>query len=169
MAAQAGRARNVLPRTRGVEGGPRHSRSRELMRVAFLVADLGRSGGMAVIRTFAAHLREREGVDCELVVCAQPAGRAPVDGGKVPVRWLSDVRETPIDVAIATWWTTTESLWDLRASRRAVLIQSVEPRYYREGAYPDRLGAEAVFDLPVHWLAVSEHLHRLVTEVRPDA
>lgn len=139
------------------------------MRVAFLVAELGRSGGMAVIRDRARHLREHAGAACTLVVC-DPGAREPgAEDGDVPVRRLEDVAGEPVDVAIATWWTTAECLWELPARQRAVLLQSLDSRYYREAEHADRLGAEAVLDLPVHYLVVSEQLRRSLAELRPEA
>ncbi|MBA2515826.1 MAG: glycosyltransferase family 4 protein, partial [Solirubrobacterales bacterium] len=133
------------------------------MRVAFLVAELGRSGGMEVIREYARRLD-----DAVLVVCSGEPPSA-VEGG-LTVRRLAEMEdEPPVDVAIATWWTTTEALWKLRAGRRAVLLQGQDFAYYRDDEPSDRLGAQAVFDLPVDWLAVSPHLARFVELLRPGA
>jgi hypothetical protein len=138
------------------------------MRVVVLVPELGRSGGMSVVWDLARHLQEQGDIDCELLVCA-PDDLPVSEAHGVPVRRLEDAGTADVDVAIATWWTTTERLWDLRAGHRAILLQSVDHRYYRDEETPDRLGAEAVLDLPVHWLVVSESLRRLVAAVRPDA
>lgn len=138
------------------------------MRVAFLVAELGRSGGMAVIGDHAGHLAS-DGAQCTLVVCAPDPGDLPEASAGVPVRRLAEVGHEPVDVAIATWWTTAESLWDLPARRRAVFLQSLEQRYYREPERADAQGAAAVLDLPVDWLVVSDHLRRLLADTRPEA
>ena len=118
---------------------------RGLMRVAFLVAELGRSGGMGVIRDWARALD-----DAVLVVCgdargAQPAARRTAH----PCGRCGDGGE-PVDVAVATWWTTADALWDLpgAAARRARCRASTQ-RYYRDDEPADRLGAAAVLDLPV--------------------
>ena len=63
---------------------------------------------------------------------------------------------------MATWWTTADALWDVPARRRVVLLQGHDARYYRDGEPADRLGAEAVLDLPVDFVAVSPHLARVV-------
>jgi glycosyltransferase involved in cell wall biosynthesis len=133
------------------------------MRVAFLVAELGRSGGMGVIRDWARSLD-----DAVLVVCG-PAEELPGEDDGVPVRPLAAMADEPVDVAIATWWTTCESLWDLPARRRAVLLQSLEQHYYRDGEPADRLGAAAVLDLPVAWLPIAPHLAAHVERVAPGA
>ena len=133
------------------------------MRVAFLVAELGRSGGMAVIREYARRLDDAVLVEC--------SGKAhPHDDGGVRVARLADMAdEPPFDVAIATWWTTTEALWRLPAHRRAILLQGLDFAYFRDDEAADRLGAQAVFDLPLDWLAVSPHLARCVKLVHPGA
>jgi hypothetical protein len=132
------------------------------MRVAFLVAELGRSGGMGVIRGWARRLD-----DAELVVCgAGPDLPSDVDG--VPVRSLAATAGDEVDVAVATWWPTTEALWDVAARRRVVLLQSLDQRYYRDDEPADRLGAAAVLDLPVGFVAVSDHLARVVEAWRGE-
>jgi glycosyltransferase involved in cell wall biosynthesis len=131
------------------------------MRVAFLVEELGRSGGMAVIRRHARHLREVEGMDAELVVCGP---RAELGEEDVPVRRLADVRH--YDVAIATWWTTTDALFELEARRRVAYLQNLEFRYYREHELADRLGALSVLDLPVDYIVIASHMRDLLAELR---
>jgi glycosyltransferase involved in cell wall biosynthesis len=133
-------------------------------RVAFLVEELGRSGGMAVIRRHARHLREVEGMDVELVVCGP---RASLGDEAVPVRRLADVRD--YDVAIATWWTTADALFELEARRRVVYLQNLEFRFYREHELADRLGAMSVLDLPVDYVVVASHMQALLAELRPQA
>jgi glycosyltransferase involved in cell wall biosynthesis len=133
-------------------------------RVAFLVAELGRSGGMAVIRRHARHLIEVEGMDVELVVCGAGAELGEED---VPVRRLADARD--YDVAIATWWTTAEALFELEARRRVAYLQNLEFRFYRQHELVDRLGALSVLDLPVDYIVVSSHIQALLDDLRPSA
>jgi O-antigen biosynthesis protein len=133
-------------------------------RVAFLVEELGQSGGMAVIRRQARHLRDVEGMDVELVVCGPRAGVGDED---VPVRRLADARD--YDVAIATWWTTADALFELEARRRVAFLQNLEFRFYREHELADRLGALSVLDLPVDYIVVSSHMQALLAELRPQA
>jgi glycosyltransferase involved in cell wall biosynthesis len=146
------------------------SRSRaEAPRVAFLVADLGRSGGMAVVRRYARHLAEGEGMQCKLVVCAAKHDRLPDTADGIPVTTLAAIRGERVDVAIATWWTTAESLFELDALRRIVFLQSLEHRFYREHENADRVGALSVLDLPVEFIAIGSHMSRLLDRHRPDA
>lgn len=135
-----------------------------MTRIAFLVEELGRSGGMAVIRRHARHLSEREGMDVELVVCG---ARARVEEEEVPVRRLADARD--YDIAIATWWTTAESLFELEARRRVAFLQNLEFRFYREHELADRLGALSVLDLPVDYVVVASHMEELLARLRPQA
>jgi glycosyltransferase involved in cell wall biosynthesis len=123
------------------------------VRVAFLVEELGRSGGAATIRAYADGLRER-GFEVDLVEAA--AGGA-ADGGE------------PYDVAIATWWSTALDLWRVPARRRALFLQSLESRFYEEPHYYERLAAEAVLALPVSFVTVAGWLRDLLAELRPDA
>jgi len=115
------------------------------MRVAFLVAGPGRSGGMGVIHGCARHL------DAAVYTPEEAAESAPVD------------------VAVATWWTTADALWDVPARRRVVLLQGHDARHYREDEPADRLGAAGVLDLPVDFVAVSPHLARVVAAAAPGA
>src|SRR5687768_14007560 len=133
------------------------------MHVALLVAELGRSGGMGVIREWARRLD-----DAVLVVCGDAADGPPALDG-VPVLPLAAAAAEPVDVAVATWWPTTEALWDLPARCRVVLLQSLDQRYYHDDEPADRLGAAAVLDLPVGFVAVSPHLARVVAAWRDDA
>ena len=57
----------------------------------------------------------------------------------------------------------------LRAQRHVVLLQSLDQRYYHDDEPADRLGAAAVLDLPVGFVAVSSHLARTVSALRPEA
>ena len=135
-----------------------------MTRVAFLVEELGRSGGMAVIRRHARHLRDFVGMDVELVVCGR---RAALGDEDVPVRQLADARD--YDVAIATWWTTAEALFELEARRRVVFLQNLEFRFYREHELADRLAALSVLDLPVDYIVLASHMQALLAQLRPQA
>jgi O-antigen biosynthesis protein len=138
-------------------------------RVAFLVEELGRSGGMAVIRRHARHLREVERVDCSLVVCGPKPGEVPAAEDGIPVRTLAAARREPVDVAVATWWTTADALYELDAARQVVFLQNLEHRFYREQERVDRLGALGVFDLPADFLVIATHMRALLERLRPDA
>jgi hypothetical protein len=129
-------------------------------RVAFLVESLGRSGGMAVIREHARSL------DATLVVCHPRPGELPATDAGVPVRRLAEAE--PVDVAIATWWTTAERLFEVQTRRRALYLQNLEFRFYDDRT-PDQLGAFGVLDLPVDYLVIASHMQALLARLRPDA
>ena len=135
-------------------------------RVGFLVEGLGRSGGMSVIGRYARHLANQEGWAPTLIVTGR--NTAGISESQVPVVSLEDA-DGHWDLLIATWWTTTEALWALPASRRALFVQGIEQRFYREKDWPDRLAAMTVFDLPVAYIVVSEYMVALLRELRPDA
>ncbi|MEA2350122.1 MAG: hypothetical protein QOG86_1063, partial [Thermoleophilaceae bacterium] len=104
------------------------------MRVCLLVPELGRSGGAQTIRSLVRTLDEHEGIEVDVLVTdPRAAGRSELpDGGP------------EYDVAVATWWETAADLWRVRAARRAVLLQSVESRFYEERHFVERLAAEEV-------------------------
>ena len=141
----------------------------EPLRVAFLVEELGRSGGMAVVRRYARHLLDVEGARCSLVVCGPKPGRLPEADDGIPVTTLKEARGEPVDVAVATWWTTAESLFELDAARRVVFLQNLEHRFYREDERVDRLGALGVLDLPVDFVVIASHMRAVLDRLRPDA
>jgi glycosyltransferase involved in cell wall biosynthesis len=139
----------------------------EPLRVGFLVEELGRSGGMAVVRRYARHLIEA-GTRCSLVVCATKPDGLPVQDDGIPVQALAHVDE-PLDVAVATWWTTAEALFELEAARRVLLLQNLEHRFYRDEERAERLGALGVLDLPVDFVVIASHMRALLERLRPDA
>jgi glycosyltransferase involved in cell wall biosynthesis len=120
------------------------------VKVAFLVGELGRSGGAATIRSYADGLRER-GFEVDTLA----VGALPPNGDHY-------------DVAIATWWPTAFHLWDVSAGRRVVFLQSVESRFYEERHWFERLAAEEVLALPVSFVTVARWMQELLAEIRPD-
>src|ERR1035437_7946682 len=64
------------------------------------------------------------------------------------------------DVAVATWWETTFTLFELSADRYAYFVQSLEDRFYRHDE-AERLGAALTLDLPVAFITDAG--------LRPDA
>ena len=120
------------------------------MRVAFVLPDLSRSGGVGVVLEHARRLEADHGFDMELVTPAEARGRR-------------------CDVAIATWWTTAEALYALDATHRAIFLQSLEYQWYRPDEAADMLPASLTLSLPVTYLAVSEGLRTALERLRPDA
>jgi glycosyltransferase involved in cell wall biosynthesis len=131
------------------------------MRIAFLLHELGGAGGMGVV---VGHARR---LGAEIVLTG--GGSGTLDG--VTVRSLDEARDIAIeyDVALATWWETAPALWELRARSRAVFLQSLEERFYREDEVWERYGAASVLGLPVHFVTIGDWLQDVVSELRPDA
>jgi O-antigen biosynthesis protein len=134
------------------------------LRVGLLIQEFGRSGGAQAVLTYA---RALDGA--ELVVTAPHPGELPADVGGVPVRRLADARGERYDCAVATWWTTAGSLWELDAARRLVFLQSVESRFYEEHDFAERFAAESVLALPVGYVVVATWMRDLLASLRPDA
>jgi hypothetical protein len=70
------------------------------------------------------------------------------------------------DVAVSTWWETTDQLFALDAARYASFVQSLEERFYgpRE---PERLGAALALDLPVRFVTEARWIARALERLQP--
>lgn len=123
------------------------------MRVLFLVPTLRPSGGVEVVRRHAKRLTDAHGMTAEVVA---------VDSEELPTG-------DPYDVAVATWWTTADVLWEVPARRRAILVQGLDERHYGPGEPPDLLGAQIPLALPIAFLTASRHLHGVLGRLRPSA
>jgi glycosyltransferase involved in cell wall biosynthesis len=72
------------------------------------------------------------------------------------------------DIAIATWWETTFTLFELDAERYAYFVQSLEDRFYQHNE-AERLGAGLTFDLPVAFITEAGWIAQTLAGLRPDA
>jgi len=135
------------------------------MRVAFLTQDLALSGGVGVVVEHASHLASDHGFDVDLVL-TRPTDRAWRFRGLEGLRVLGlpDARALTYDVAVATWWETTQHLFELDAARHATFVQSLEDRFYEDGD-PRRLAAILAQDLPTRFITearwIADHLEAL--------
>jgi hypothetical protein len=134
------------------------------VKVAFLLPELGRSGGAQAVLGHVRRLRGG-GVDAELVLTSAP----PAAGAEVPVRGLAEAREGRYDVALATWWATVDALWEIDARGRALLVQNVEHRFYRPYELADLVGALSVLCEPLDFICIAGFMRDLLAELRPDA
>lgn len=127
------------------------------MRVAFLTQDLQLSGGVGVVVEHASQLARRHGMDVSLVLTATQAEPDWSFRGleHLHVVPLDDARAMRFDVALSTWWETSDWLFDLDAARYASFVQSLEERFYLPEEV-ERIAAGLTLDLPV----------RFVTEAR---
>ena len=124
------------------------------MNVAFLLNDLHLSGGVSTVVEHARRLTDRHGWRVALVLVREPdvpdwQYRKLVG---LPVLLLDEVADERFDIAVATWWETTSSLFGLQAERYACFVQNLEERFYLPGQHADRLGAAVTHNLPVAYL-----------------
>jgi O-antigen biosynthesis protein len=140
------------------------------LRVAFLLNDLQLSGGVGVVVEHARQLSHRHGFDVMLVLAREQEEppwryRGLTD---IPVETLPQARHEEFDVAVATWWETAFSLFELRAARYAYFVQSLEDRFY----HPDeaeRIGASLTMDLPVDFITEARWIADTIRGTRPEA
>jgi glycosyltransferase involved in cell wall biosynthesis len=140
------------------------------LRVAFLLNDLQLSGGVGVVVEHARQLSDRHGFDVTLVLAREQEEppwryRGLTD---IPVETLPQARHEQFDVAVATWWETAFSLFELRAARYAYFVQSLEDRFY----HPDeaeRIGASLTMDLPVDFITEARWIADTIRGTRPEA
>jgi hypothetical protein len=137
------------------------------MRVAFLVPSLEPSGGVLTVVQHARLLRERAEIDAVVVVGREAP--ADVSIASVPVLGVAAALEATWDVAVATWWTTWAAATELRSSRRVLLLQGLDERFYATSEPFERLGASVALAAADEVIAVSEHLRRVVAALRPGA
>jgi glycosyltransferase involved in cell wall biosynthesis len=139
------------------------------VRIAFLVNDLQLSGGVGVVIHHARELT-RHGHDVSLVLVREQDlphwGYDALAG--MHVASLAEAQQDRFDVAVATWWETTYSLFTVPAERYAYFVQSLEDRFY-EPEMIQRLGAAVTLDLPVAFITEARWIRDTLAELRPDA
>lgn len=140
------------------------------MKVAFLLNDLQLSGGVGVVVQHARELVLRHGHDVTLVlVREQEAAPWQFDGlAHLRVEGLDDARRERFDIAIATWWETVYTLFELDADRYVHFIQSLEDRFY-DARSAERHAAAGVLDLPVSYVTEASWIAETIRQSRPDA
>lgn len=140
------------------------------MKVAFLLNDLQLSGGVGVVVQHARELALRHGHDVTLVlVREQEAAPWEFDGlAHLHVEGVDQARAQHFDVAIATWWETVFSLFDLDADRYVHFIQSLEDRFYDRAA-AERSAAATTLHLPVTFVTEASWIAETLSRIRPQA
>ena len=139
------------------------------MRIAFFVNDLQLSGGVGVV-IHHARQQTRHGHDVSLVLVREqdlPHWRYDALAG-MHVASLGEAQDDHFDIAVATWWETTYSLFTVPAERYAYFVQSLEDRFY-EPEMVERLGAAVTLDLPVAFITEARWIRDTLAELRPDA
>lgn len=141
------------------------------MKVAFLVNDLQLSGGIGVVVQHARRLSELDGWDVTLVLVRpqeDESWHGYEDVAHLHVHTREEALAEEFDVAVATWWETTFTLFELRARRYAYFVQSLEDRFY----HPDeaeRLGAALTLDIPAAFITEARWIADTIAGLRPDA
>lgn len=141
------------------------------MRVAFLVNDLALSGGVGVIVQHARRLSMLDGWDVTLVLVREQEELTWHGYEHLPhlhVRSRQEALGEQYDVAVATWWETTFTLFELSAERYAYFVQSLEDRFYHHDE-AERLGAALTLDLPVSFITEATWIADTLGGLRPDA
>ena len=114
------------------------------MKACFLVNDLQLSGGIGVVVQHARNLVHDHGFDVTLVLVRpqdDPHWRYESLEG-LRVESIAEASHEHFDVAVATWWKTTFSLFAVPATRYAYFVQSLEDRFYKtDQARPAAEGA----------------------------
>ncbi|HEX7292240.1 MAG TPA: glycosyltransferase family 4 protein [Conexibacter sp.] len=140
------------------------------MKLAFLLHDLQLSGGVGVVVQHARELVTRHGHDVTLVLTREQE-REPweFDGlAHLHVAGLADARSERFDVAIATWWETTFSLFELEADRYASFVQSLEHRFYPPNV-PERTLAALTQGLPVAYVTEARWIADTLAQLQPES
>ena len=140
------------------------------MNVAFLINDLQLSGGIGVVVEHGRQLSDRLGWDVSLVLVRE---QETPDWGyeqlaDLRVISLAEAQQRHYEVAVATWWETTFSLFTVPAERYAYFVQSLEDRFYLHDE-PERIGAALTLDLPVAFITEARWIEQTLSALRPDA
>jgi len=140
------------------------------VRVAFLLHDLQLSGGVGVVVQHARELVERHDFDVTLVLTHEQEQEPwAFDGlAHLHVEGLAQARAQRFDLAIATWWETTFSLFELHADRYATFIQSLEDRFYPPGV-PERSSAALTQGLPIAFVTEARWIADTLRALHPQA
>jgi glycosyltransferase involved in cell wall biosynthesis len=141
------------------------------MKVAFLVNDLQLSGGVGVVVQHARQLSLIDDWDVTLVLVRPEEG--PTWHGyehlqHLHVRSREEALAEEYDVAVATWWETTFTLFELSARRYAYFVQSLEDRFYHHDEAA-RLGAALTLNLPVTFITEARWIRDTLAGLRRDA
>jgi glycosyltransferase involved in cell wall biosynthesis len=140
------------------------------VKVAFLLNDLGLSGGVGVVARHAHLLRDAHGIESTLVLSrTAPCDRWSYEALEaVPVLTIEQARTEQFDVAVATWWETTAAIRRVRAHRHAYFVQSLEDRFYEPEHIAQALGARSTLDLPVVFVTEARWIRDTLRQLRPD-
>jgi O-antigen biosynthesis protein len=138
------------------------------VRVAFLLPDLSLSGGAGIVVQHARRLAADHGMEVVLIMTRDRSelrwSYAGLD--EVRISDLSGVAGERFDVAIATWWETALSLFDVDARRYAYFLQLLEDSAYLPED-PERLGFQLTLGLPVRFVTAARWIRDLTDAIQP--
>jgi O-antigen biosynthesis protein len=140
------------------------------VRVAFLLPDFTLSGGAGIVVQHARRLSRDHGMD---VVLVPVRGRSDADWSytglqEIRTASLREAAREHFDVAVATWWETAMSLFELSAKRHAYFLQLLEDSHYPPGA-TQRLGFQLTLGLPVRFLTAARWIRDFTETVQPGS
>jgi len=141
------------------------------VKVAFLVNDLQLSGGVGVVVQHARRLSAMEDWDVTLVMVREAEGPSWHGYEHLPHLHVCSRLEAMADrydLAVATWWETAFSLFELSAERYAYFVQSLEDRFYHH-TQVEQLAAGMTLDLPVAFITEAQWIVETLADLRPDA
>jgi glycosyltransferase involved in cell wall biosynthesis len=140
------------------------------VRIAFLLPDFTLSGGAGIVVEHARRLARDHGMDVVLVPVRGHDETAWSYPGlsEIRVATLREVAGERFDVAVATWWETALSLFDLNATRYAYFLQLLEDSHYPERA-PQRLGFQLTLGMPVRFLTAARWIRDFTEAVQPGS
>ncbi|MDE3070057.1 MAG: glycosyltransferase family 4 protein [Acidobacteriota bacterium] len=141
------------------------------MKVAFLLNDLQLSGGVGVVARHAMALSEMPGFEVSLVLAREQETASWHGHEQLPhlaVLSREEALAEAFDMAVATWWETAFTLFELNARRHAYFVQSLEDRFYLHDQ-SGRLGARLTLDLPVAFITEARWIASTLAGLRPDA
>ncbi|HVS32744.1 MAG TPA: glycosyltransferase family 4 protein [Thermoanaerobaculia bacterium] len=125
------------------------------MRIAYLVAEAGVSGGVRITLAQADALVSR-GHEVVLVTEAGPVEWRPTDGAWLEVGAFEEIAEQPFDFVVGTFWSTVRRAWAIAGERTVHLCQGYEGAF---AAYQDiRNEIDDTYRLPIPKITVSRHL-----------
>lgn len=140
------------------------------MKVAWLLNDLQLSGGVGIVVEHARRLQHDHGFECVLVLAQEQEEPDWQYRGLTDLRveTMVGARAESFDIAVATWWETAFSLFELKAERYAHFVQSLEDRFYTENE-PERTGAVLTLDFPVSFITEARWIADTLRQARPEA
>lgn len=136
--------------------------------VAFVVNDLGLSGGVNVLLKHAAALAQEPDCRVEILVHREdvPAWSYP-ELGALNVRPVRDGAAEEYDLLIFTWWETLRWAPALSSKRALWFMQSAEDRFYDAANAEKRAQAQALLLAPLPRVAVATWIRELVEQAAP--